>query len=186
MRFLLLIGPPAVGKMTVGRELARLTGLKLFHNHMSIELVHHFFDFGTPAFSRLDRSIRFSIFREVAQGDLSGLIFTLVWAHNEAADAEYVKEILDIFREVGAEIAIVELRAGMEERLRRNRLSDRLEAKPTKRNLEQSEASLRQSETEYRMYANDREVEKWGITVVDNAHGNPALTARRIRDQLGW
>ena len=43
-----LFGPPAVGKMTVGRELERLTGLPLFHNHMTIELVVPFFDFDTP------------------------------------------------------------------------------------------------------------------------------------------
>lgn len=53
MKFVLITGPPAVGKMTVGQELAKLTGLKLFHNHMSIELVHHFFDFSTPPFTRL-------------------------------------------------------------------------------------------------------------------------------------
>jgi shikimate kinase len=34
-----IVGPPAVGKMTVGYELAAQTGLKLFHNHQTIELV---------------------------------------------------------------------------------------------------------------------------------------------------
>ena len=44
MKFVVIFGPPAVGKMTVGQELAKLTGLKLFHNHMTIELVLNFFD----------------------------------------------------------------------------------------------------------------------------------------------
>ena len=35
----IIIGPHAVGKMTVGQELARITDLRLFHNHMSIELI---------------------------------------------------------------------------------------------------------------------------------------------------
>jgi shikimate kinase len=39
MNFILITGPQAVGKMTVGQELEKITGLKLFHNHMSIELV---------------------------------------------------------------------------------------------------------------------------------------------------
>jgi hypothetical protein len=34
--------------MSVGYELAKLTGLKLFHNHMTIDLVLNFFDFGAP------------------------------------------------------------------------------------------------------------------------------------------
>jgi adenylate kinase family enzyme len=33
-----IVGPPAVGKMTVGYELAQRTGLKLFHNHHTIDL----------------------------------------------------------------------------------------------------------------------------------------------------
>ena len=33
----IIFGPPAVGKMTVGSKLSKLTGLKLFHNHMTIE-----------------------------------------------------------------------------------------------------------------------------------------------------
>ena len=42
MKFILLFGPQAVGKMTVGQELAKITDLKLFHNHMTIDLVSHF------------------------------------------------------------------------------------------------------------------------------------------------
>jgi hypothetical protein len=45
---LFVVGPPAVGKMTVGREIAERTGLRLFHNHMSAEPVLPFFDFGSP------------------------------------------------------------------------------------------------------------------------------------------
>lgn len=36
MRLLLLFGPQAVGKMTVGQALARITPLRLFHNHLII------------------------------------------------------------------------------------------------------------------------------------------------------
>ncbi len=38
MKFVLLFGPQAVGKMTIGYELEKLTGLKLFHNHMTLEI----------------------------------------------------------------------------------------------------------------------------------------------------
>ena len=37
MKLVVIIGNGAVGKMTVGQELANITGLRLFHNHMSIE-----------------------------------------------------------------------------------------------------------------------------------------------------
>ena len=71
-----LLGPPAVGKMTVRHELAQRTGFRLFHNHQTIDLVLRFFDFGTPPFHRLVGEFRRRIFEEVAASDLAGLIFT--------------------------------------------------------------------------------------------------------------
>ncbi len=43
MKLLFLIGDAAVGKMTVGQELMRITDLRLFHNHMTIEPVIEIF-----------------------------------------------------------------------------------------------------------------------------------------------
>ncbi len=39
MNLIMIFGPQAVGKMTVGQELEKITGLKLFHNHMTIDLL---------------------------------------------------------------------------------------------------------------------------------------------------
>ena len=36
MKLVLIVGDGAVGKMTVGQELMKMTGLRLFHNHMTI------------------------------------------------------------------------------------------------------------------------------------------------------
>lgn len=45
MKFVLIFGPQAVGKMTVGHALEQTTELKLFHNHMTIDLLHPYFGF---------------------------------------------------------------------------------------------------------------------------------------------
>ena len=47
MRLLLIIGPPAVGKMTVGRAVAGSSAFRLFHNHHTIEMLLDVFDYGT-------------------------------------------------------------------------------------------------------------------------------------------
>ena len=39
MKLLFMIGNTSVGKMTVGQELTKITDFRLFHNHMSIELI---------------------------------------------------------------------------------------------------------------------------------------------------
>jgi hypothetical protein len=65
--------------MAVGLELSRLTGLKLLHNHMAIELALRFFPYGSSSFIKLVRDIRTSILEEVAASSGAGLILTLAW-----------------------------------------------------------------------------------------------------------
>ena len=150
-KLLILFGPAAVGKMTVGKALAEQTGLKLFHNHMTIELIIPFFNFGTPSFKRLVKEFRQRIMEEVAQSDLPGLIFTFVWALNEPEDRAYVDDLTQTFTEVGAEIFYVELQADQEVRLQRNKTEYRLSQKPTKRNLQFSENNLLEMDANYQL-----------------------------------
>lgn len=72
MKFVLIFGPQAVGKMTVGQQLEKITDLKLFHNHMSIELLHPFFGFGSETW-RLSALFRKEIFKAVSESKLNGL-----------------------------------------------------------------------------------------------------------------
>ncbi len=74
MKLVFLIGDSAVGKMTVGQELMKITGLRLFHNHMTIEPVLEIFgDFNGTAINRL----REVIFEEFAASGQYGMIFHL-------------------------------------------------------------------------------------------------------------
>src|ERR671913_367715 len=135
MKFVVIFGPPAVGKMTVGFELARITGLKLFHNHMTIDLVLNFFNFGEPAFHRLVAEFRRRIFEEVSSSDLPGIIFTFVWALDLESDRAFIDRSCEVFREKGADIYFVELEAELSERLKRNESEFRLSQKPPKRDV---------------------------------------------------
>ena len=65
----IILGPHAVGKMTVGQELSNLTGLRLFHNHMSIELTRLLFDHGEKEWGILNETIRKTVFELFAKGD---------------------------------------------------------------------------------------------------------------------
>ena len=146
-----LVGPPAVGKMTVGHALAARTGLRLFHNHHTIDLVLRFFDFGTPAYQRLVGEFRRRIFEEVAASTLPGMIFTYVWAFDHAADAAAVEVYAAPFRVRGGRVVFVELEATQEERLRRNETPFRLAEKPFKRDLAASRARLLADDATYQL-----------------------------------
>ena len=43
MNLVFIYGPPAVGKLTVAKELSLITGYPLFHNHLTRDLVHELF-----------------------------------------------------------------------------------------------------------------------------------------------
>lgn len=155
MRLVVIIGPPAVGKMAVGLELAKLTGFKLFHNHMTIDLVLNFFDYGSDKFNILNEEFRARIFEEVATSDLMGLIFTFVAALDDIRDKIYLEKISGIFEEQGATVYYIELEADLEERLRRNKGKLRMDLKPSKRDTERSEKGLLSLEDQYVMNSNE-------------------------------
>ena len=80
LKLVFLIGDAAVGKMTVGQELIKITDLRLFHNHMTIEPVIEVFGYYYgEAISRM----REIIFEEFAASENYGLIFTYMWAFDQ-------------------------------------------------------------------------------------------------------
>ena len=185
MKFIVIFGPPAVGKMTVGYELAKLTGFRLFHNHLTIELVLNFFDFGQPQFHTLVAEFRRRVFEEVAASDLPGLIFTYVWALNHESDKEYIERSCDIFREKGADIYFIELEAELSERLRRNETEFRLAHKFSKRDVEKSKARLLEDDKNYKLNSNDDFFYE-NYLKINNTSLSAEETARLIVDKFGF
>lgn len=174
-----LVGPPAVGKMTVGLELEALTGIPLFHNHLAIEAVLPVFDFGTPPFSRLVSEFRNHMFREAAESDLPGLIFTYVWAFDHPEDRSFVERMKSVFESRGGRSIFVELWADLETRLVRNATEQRLRAKPSKRDVEESRKRLLRNEELYQL-TSEGEFPFPNHLRVDTTHLSPLATAEKI------
>ncbi|HEY3016334.1 MAG TPA: hypothetical protein VGJ41_14555 [Nocardioides sp.] len=187
MHLVMLFGPPAAGKMTVGAEIARLTGYKLFHNHLSIEPVLEIFDWGTPAFSRLTEQLRRGVIEEAVRSDLPGLIFTFVWALDLPEDHEYVARLLAPAFEAGCRVDFVELVADQATRLTREGTAYRLEHKRSKRDVDWCRAHLVEMDEQHRFQTHGEPLagSLAPHLVVDNSGTDAAATARVIVDQLG-
>ena len=180
---LFLIGAPAVGKMTVGQELAQLTGLRLFHNHLSIEPAFRFFDFGTPSFDRIVGEFRRGVFEEAAKSTLPGLIFTFVWAFDLPSEAAAVEGYAAPFRAAGGRVLFVELQASLEERLRRNETEFRLAEKPSKRNLAESRRRLLEHDGKYQ-FRSDPALRPKDWLTLDTTALEPRAVADRVIDHF--
>lgn len=185
MQFLLVFGPPAAGKMTVGNEIEKATGIPLFHNHVAIEPALRFFPFGSPAFGRIVDGLRMKIFKEVAASDLPGLCFTYVWDLDDPSDCEFVRIVCGIFEDAGASITLVELCADLQQRLIRNRTEERLAEKPSKRNVEQSERNLLELEREHRMNSDGTLPVKYRHLRIENSQLEATDVAEKIINELG-
>ena len=186
MHFVVIFGPPAVGKMTVGHELAQLTGFKLFHNHMAIDLVLNFFPYGHPQFGKLVGEFRRRIFEEVAASDLLGLIFTYVWALNDLADKAYIDDYATIFHDRGGDKYFVELEAEQAERLRRNSTEFRLAHKPSKRDIARSQQNLLDADERYKLNSRDDFFYQDNYLKINTTSLSAAETAKMIVDTFGF
>jgi len=184
MKFVVIFGPPAVGKMTVGHELAKITGLKLFHNHMTIDLVLNFFEFGEAPFFRLVSEFRRRVFEEVAASELPGLIFTFVWALELESERKFIDDTCEIFREKGAEVFFVELEADQRERLKRNESEFRLTQKPPKRDTEKSRERLLADDAKYKLNSNGDFFYTENYIKINNTNLPAPKAARQIAESF--
>lgn len=181
MKLVFLIGNGAVGKMTVGQELMKLTGLRLFHNHMTIEPVIEVFGYYNGTVVSKMRQI---IFEEFAKSDNYGMIFTYMWAFDQQDDWDSVERVTNIFKEQGAEVYYVELVAPQEVRLKRNETENRLKNKASKRDLEASRERIIRQDEKYRLESYDGEVPYENYIKIDNTNLEPAEVAKMIQERF--
>ena len=167
--------------MTVGQELMKITDLRLFHNHMSIELV-------LEIFGKINRTvingIRELVFEEFAKSDCYGLIFTYMMAFDIQSEWDYINHVSDIFKRENADIYFVELVAPQEIRLQRNATENRLENKASKRDIEVSNQRLINDDIKYRIESNDGEITFENYIKIDNSDISAEDTARMIKERF--
>lgn len=144
------------------------------------------FEFGEPAFFRLVDEFRRLIFAEVAQSDLSGLIFTFVWGLELKSDRKFIEEARAVFARHGGETFFVELAAALDERLRRDQTPLRLQHKPSKRNPQAARAHLLEMEAQYKMNTDGDFFYAENYLKLDNTHLTPSAAANRIIEAFGW
>ena len=179
MKLVFIFGDAAAGKMTVGQELAKITELKLFHNHMSIEPVLELFgDYNRNVVN----AFREAVFREFAKSGRYGLIFTYLFAFDSPDDWAYVEHVKDIFAPYGTEFYYVELIAPQAVRLERNRSENRLNYKPSKRDTERSDSMLKHIDEGNRCVSLPGEIPWPNYLRIENENVPAEEAAVRIRE----
>ena len=126
MKMIFLYGPPAVGKLTVAKELAKITSYKLFHNHLTVDLVSSLYEWGSPKYWEYLRNIREQLLANLAKDNVD-IIFTYVYAAGE--DEEVMERMFKKVEENGGEVLLVQLTTSIEKLKERIVADDRRQFK---------------------------------------------------------
>ena len=181
MKLVFIIGDSAVGKMTVGQELMKITNLRLFHNHMMIEPVLEIFgSFNANTILEL----REIIFKNFAKSDNYGMIFTVMMAFDMQSDWDYLEHIKEIFVPYNTEFYYVELIAPQEIRLKRNETENRLIHKASKRDIEISNQRLINDDKNHRCVSDPGEITFDNYLRIDNSNIEAKDVAKLIKDKF--
>lgn len=116
MHMLFIYGPPACGKLTVGKEVARRSGYALFHNHLVIDALLAVFPFGSPDFVRLREKFWIDTIQAAARSGRS-LVFT--FCPEPTVDAGFPERIMALVQQAGGTVSFIRLHVSEEEQERR-------------------------------------------------------------------
>lgn len=112
MKLVWLYGPPGVGKLTVAKELSKLTGYKLFHNHLTTDLVRSVFARGTEESITLINKYRVEIIELAAKKNID-LIFTFLYA--KKLDDAWVRSVVRRVKKYHGKVCFVNIICSPEE-----------------------------------------------------------------------
>lgn len=181
---IVICGPQAVGKMTVGESLRDKLKYNFMMNHDSIEVSDRIFGFATAAQNEFNAIFREKAF-EVAVKYNVDMIFTYVCAFEAPQEKEYLTGLADLFESCGGAFYFVELSADLGTRLERNITPHRMERKVSKRDVEWSRENLLRDTERHRLNSDNGEVWFRNHMKIDNTVLQPYEVADMIIEGFG-
>lgn len=136
----ILIGPPAVGKYSIGKMLSEQCNYRFLHEHQVLDIASALFN--ENLFERITYyfKLRLNIFSDFIKYNTTNqsIVTTFVHIFDNDYYNHFMRLFLNMFQKNNYDVYVIELEASFKERIRRNTNEDRLKAKPSKQNIESS------------------------------------------------
>jgi len=171
MKTIMFYGAPGVGKLTVAKELSKITGFKVLHNHLINDLVEIACEFGTPEFSKIAHKYRLELMNQAAINNKSGIILTFVYA--KKTDGSYLQKIIQQARKYDGEMIFIHLICDKNELLKRVKNPSRKLFKKIKTHKKLNEVMKKHNIFDDVPYQPN--------FVIDNTKLSPSKTAKLIK-----
>lgn len=107
MNLVLLYGPPAVGKLTIAKELSSLIGYTIFDNHMILNVLTNIFGFDHPSRKKLEKEFRLKIIDEAVKANINLIVTGVIVNQN----LDFYTKAVRIVEDGGGKCFIVQLKA---------------------------------------------------------------------------
>jgi chloramphenicol 3-O-phosphotransferase len=107
MKLIVIYGPPAAGKHTVGQKLSELTGYRFFYNHLTVDVVRALFDDEDKRRDKLLDDLRINVMETGARYGLN-TIFTMAYTDDERSRG-FVVRIIEAVTQHGGSVHFVRL-----------------------------------------------------------------------------
>jgi tRNA uridine 5-carbamoylmethylation protein Kti12 len=172
MKLIFIYGPPAAGKLTVARELAKITSFAIFDDHPAINSLQDVFGDLPQSMDKVVEQIRLAVLEEAARENVD-LIFTFAYAHPD--DMPYVRRICEAVERHDGAVCLVQLTCSSDAQEARVMHLDR---DPTK-----SVDSVEIVREWNARYALRTPIPERSSLSIDNTHLPAALAARQIAER---
>jgi len=115
MKLVVIYGPPAVGKLTTAEKLGAITGYRVFHSHLAIDLVNSITpDDAGRKYSEFLFRIIYETIEYAWQNKQSGMIMTIAYTGSDGQKALLAK-LKTLMESDGGRMCFVKLYASMDE-----------------------------------------------------------------------
>ena len=162
----------AVGKLTVAEELAKITGYKVFHNHLTVYWVNSFFEFESPEYKKLFHNFIVQLIEAAAGSNMPGLIFTFCYAYPQ--DTKFIYLLKRKVENKGSKFYLVQLTCKEELLYQRVKTASRENFGKIKQ-----ESSLKKVLEEYNLFT---PIPKLKSLRIDNSNKSPKEVAKMIKE----
>ena len=139
MKLIVIYGTPAAGKFTVAKELSKITGFKLLHNHLTFDLVRSVLEKEDDFFWRQIRILRLEMIRIASEKNVD-VIMTTCYA-GEVSD-KFIIPLIEEAKKLKIKTYFVQLYCDKKELMKRVKSGSRKQfrklrsVKGLKKNLE--------------------------------------------------
>lgn len=117
MKLIIIYGPPASGKLTIAHKVAERTGYKLFHNHLTVDLLKNILKFGTKEFFEVNQKIKLDILEAAAKQGVDGIIYTFVY--DSTTDKPFIGKLKEIAKKQNISLKFLQVYCEKEELFKR-------------------------------------------------------------------